>query len=163
MKGNNNPPTTQTGRDIGIDRLMELDPGPIEDDDSFDRGNPENCATGTMCHDLVSSQLVLSDHLISAFQQRHQACHHVKLNKDNTTSALGNTYHSISPLVPICLDHTFAQYPNLCLHRTLIDCFQAMPSSSKHLAMIWGDIISMMSLPMRTDLGLSTNESDFDT
>jgi hypothetical protein len=47
---------------------MKLDPGPIENDNSFDSGDPENCGTGTMCYDLVPSQLVPFDHLISAFQ-----------------------------------------------------------------------------------------------
>jgi hypothetical protein len=73
MEGINDPPKTQTSGDIGIDRIMELDPGSIEGDDSFDNGDPETCATGTMCYDLVSLQLVLSDHLILAFQQGHQA------------------------------------------------------------------------------------------
>jgi hypothetical protein len=50
-----------------------VDPGPIEDDNCFDNGDPENCGTGTVCYDLVPSQLVLSDHSISAFQQGHQA------------------------------------------------------------------------------------------
>ena len=48
---------------------MELDPGPMENDNDSDSGDPENCGTGTMCYDLVPSQLVLSDHLISEFQQ----------------------------------------------------------------------------------------------
>ena len=66
---------------------MELDQGPIEDDDSFDSGDPENCDTGTMYYDLVPSQIVSSDHLISAFQQGHQAFPLVKL-KDNSTCSL---------------------------------------------------------------------------
>ena len=49
MEGNNDyPPTTQTSGDIGVDRIMELDPGPMENDDSFDSGDSENCGTGTM-------------------------------------------------------------------------------------------------------------------
>jgi hypothetical protein len=78
---------------IGADGIMELDPGPIEDDDSFNSGDPENCNTSTMCYDLVPSQLVPSDHLISAFKQGHQAFPLDKL-KDNFTSSHGNTYHS---------------------------------------------------------------------
>jgi hypothetical protein len=44
--------------------IMELDPGPIEDDDGCDSCDPENCASGKFCYDIVSSLLVLSDHLI---------------------------------------------------------------------------------------------------
>jgi hypothetical protein len=47
MEGNNSPPTTQTSGDIEVGRSMELDPGPIEGDNSFDSGDPENCATST--------------------------------------------------------------------------------------------------------------------
>jgi hypothetical protein len=68
-EGNNDPPTTQTNGDVGIDGIKELDPGPIEDDDGFERGDPESCDIGSMCYDLVSSQLVPCDHSISAFQQ----------------------------------------------------------------------------------------------
>jgi hypothetical protein len=98
---------------------MELDPGPIEDDDSCGSGDPENCGTGTVCYDLVASQLVPSDHLISAFQQGHQAFPLVKL-KDNFNSSHDDTYHSFSPIVPIHLDHTFAKYPDLHFHKNLI-------------------------------------------
>jgi hypothetical protein len=125
MEGNNNPPTTQTSGDIGVDRIMELDPGPMEDDNNFDSGDPESHGTSTMCYDLVPSQLVLSDHLISAFQQGYQAFPLVKL-KDNFTTYLGETYDSLLPMVPsIHLDHTFIQYPDLHLHMTLIDHFDA--------------------------------------
>jgi hypothetical protein len=104
-EGNNKPPTTQTSGDIGAGRIMELDPGPMENDDTSD-----SCGTGTMCCDLVPSYLVPSDHLISAFQQGHQAFPLVKL-KDNFTDALDNAYCSILPMVPIHPDHIFAQYP----------------------------------------------------
>jgi hypothetical protein len=103
---------------------MELDPGSIEGDDSFDSGDPETCATGTMCYDLVSLQLVLSDHLILAFQQGHQASPPLVKLKDSITSALGNTYQSLLPMVPIHLDHTFTQYHDLHWHMTLNDHFQ---------------------------------------
>jgi hypothetical protein len=102
-----------------------LYPGPIEDDNGFN-SYPEDCPSSTMCYDLVSSQLVLSDHSISAFQQGHQAFPLVKLKDD--------TYHSSSPMVPICLEHTFTQYPDLHLHMTLIDCFWDIPPSCKHSA-----------------------------
>jgi hypothetical protein len=116
-----------------------------------------------MCYDLVSSHLVPSDHLISTFQQGHQAF----LNKDNFTSSIGETYHSLSPMVPICLDHTFAQYPDLDLHMTLIDCFHAMHSSSKHLAINMGryhfyDKSTNEYSFTDDNLGLSINKSDFD-
>ena len=133
---------------------MELDPSPMGDDNSSDSGDHENSSTGTMCYDLVPSYLIPSDHMISAFQQGHQAFPLVKL-KDNFTNALGDTYHSLLPMVPICLDHTFAQNPDLHLHTALFDRFpcHAMPSSSKHVwPPIWGDIISMTSLPMNTAL-----------
>jgi hypothetical protein len=74
---------------------MELDQGLIEDGDSFDSCDPENC-TGTMYYDLLPSQIVLFDHPISAFQQGHQAFPFVKL-KDNSTCSLNNTYPTFSP------------------------------------------------------------------
>jgi hypothetical protein len=79
---------------------MELDPIPIEDDDSFKSVDPQDCATSTMYYHVVPSQLVLSDHLISAFQQGHQTFPLVQL-KDNIPSALGNTYYLFLPMVPI--------------------------------------------------------------
>jgi hypothetical protein len=76
---------------------MELDPGPMENDNDSDSGDPENCGTGTVCYDLVPSYLVPSDHMISTFQQGHQAFPLVKL-KDNFTNTLGgDAYHSLSP------------------------------------------------------------------
>jgi hypothetical protein len=41
MECNNDPPTTQTSGDIGVEGIMELDPGPIENDDIFDSNDPE--------------------------------------------------------------------------------------------------------------------------
>jgi hypothetical protein len=108
----------------------DLDPSPIRDHDSFDSGDPENSATGTMCYDLVSSQLVPSDHLISAFQQGHQEFPLVKLKDD--------TYHSFLPMVPIQLGHTFAQYTDLSLHTTLLDQLWAIRTSCKHLVINMG-------------------------
>jgi hypothetical protein len=145
---------------------LELDPGPIEDDDSFNSGDPENCNTGTMCYDLVHSQLVPSDHLISAFQQGHQAFPLVKL-KDNFTSSHGDTYHSFLPIGPVRLDHTFTQYPDLHLHTTLIDHFHATPSRSKHSVInmeryhFYNESRDEYSLSDE-DLRLSTDEPDFD-
>jgi hypothetical protein len=142
-EGNNDPSTAQAKGDVGIDGIKELDPGPIEDDDGFDSGDPENCANGTTCYDLVPSQLFLSDHSISAFQQRHQEFPLVKLKDD--------TYHSFSPMVLIHLDHTFAQYPDLHLHTILFDCcFWAILQATSIWSSTWGDIISMMSLPIST-------------
>jgi hypothetical protein len=145
---------------------MESDPGPIEDDNIFNSGDPENCGTGTVCYDLVPSQLVPSDHLISAFQQGHQPFPLVKL-KDNFTSSHDDTYHSFLPMVPICLDHTFTQYPDLHLHTTLIDHFHATPSSSKHSVINMGRYHFYNESPHEysftdEDLGLSTDEPDFD-
>jgi hypothetical protein len=77
---------------------MELDPGPMENDNDSDSGDPENCGTGTVCYDLVPSYLVPSDHMISTFQQGHQAFPLVKL-KDNFTNTLGgDAYHSLFPM-----------------------------------------------------------------
>jgi hypothetical protein len=108
--------------------------------------------------------------MISAFQQQgHQAFPLVKL-KDNFTNALGDTYHSLLPMVPICLDHTFAQNPDLHSHTALFDHFQpchAFQQQSLLRSSIWGDIISMTSLPMNQysfmdeDLGLTTDKSNF--
>jgi hypothetical protein len=134
MEGNNDPPTTQTSGDIGVDRIMELGAGPMENDASFNTSDPENCGTGTICYDLVPSYLVPSDHLISAFQQGHQAFPLVKL-KDNLTNAFGNVYccfpFTHGPHLPgpyIC------PVPDLHLHMTLIDHCYAAPSSNNHLA-----------------------------
>jgi hypothetical protein len=91
------------------------------DHDDSNSGNPKNCGTSTICYDLVPSYLVPSDHVISAFQQQHQAFPLVML-KVNGTNALGHAYHSLLPmLVPIHLDHTFAQTPDLPLHTALVD------------------------------------------
>jgi hypothetical protein len=62
----------QTSGDIGVNGIMELDPGPMENDDDSSSNDPNNGSTGTMCYDLVPSYLVLSDHVISALQQGHQ-------------------------------------------------------------------------------------------
>jgi hypothetical protein len=55
IEANNKPPTTQTSGDIGIDGIMELDPGPMENDDHSNSGDSENCNTSAMCYDLVPS------------------------------------------------------------------------------------------------------------
>jgi hypothetical protein len=113
-----------------------------------------------MCCDLVSLQLIPSDYLILAFQQGHQALPLVKFKDD--------TYHSFSPMVPICLDHTFTQYPDLCLHTTLIDSFQAISPSHKHSAINMGRYHFYNESPneysfMNEDLGLPTDESNIVT
>ena len=64
---------------------MELDPGPMANDNHSKSKDPEDCDTGTLCYDLVPSYLVPSDHVISAFQQGHQAFPLVKL-KDSITN-----------------------------------------------------------------------------
>ncbi len=83
---------------------------------------------------------------------QHQVFTLVKL-KDSTSKVLGNAYHSLSPMVPIHLENTFAQTPDLHSHTALklsgpISCLQATTMQSS----IWGDIISMMSLLMTTAL-----------
>jgi hypothetical protein len=170
MENHNNSPAIQTNGDIGVDGIMELDPSPMENDNASKSGDHKNSSTGTMCYDLVPSYLIPSDHMISAFQQQgHQAFPLVKL-KDNFTNALGDTYHSLLPMVPICLDHTFAQNPDLHSHTALFDHFQpchAFQQQSLLRSSIWGDIISMTSLPMNQysfmdeDLGLTTDKSNF--
>jgi hypothetical protein len=50
MEDNNDSYTTQTSGGIGVDRIMELDPGPIENDDASNSSDPENCDTDTMCY-----------------------------------------------------------------------------------------------------------------
>ncbi len=145
------PPTIATGGDIGVSKIMELEQDLIEDGDSFDSGDSENCDTGTMYYDLVPSQIVLSDHPISAFQQGHQAFPFVKL-KDNSTCSLNNNYPSFLPMVPVILDHTFAQYPDLHLHMTLIDHFHATLPNSKPSAINIGRYYSIRNLPMSTAL-----------
>jgi hypothetical protein len=116
---------------------MELDPGPTENNDDFNSGDPKNCGTSTMCYDLVPSYLVPSDHMISAFQEGHQAFPLVKL-KDNFSNALGHAYCPLSLMAPIRLDHAFTQNPDLHLHTALIDHFHVTPSSNKHLVIKMG-------------------------
>jgi hypothetical protein len=123
VEGNNNPPITQTNGDVGIDGIKELDPGPIEDDDGFDSGDPDNCATGTMWYDFLSSQLVPSDHLISAFQQGHQEF------------PLFCPWSLFVWTIPLSCTPTF-----VCTHY-LTGIATSIQSS------IWGNIISMTSLP----------------
>jgi hypothetical protein len=87
--------------------------------------------------------------------------------KDNFTNALGNAYHSLSPMVPICLDHTFAQNPDLHSHKALFDHSHAMPSGSNHLVINMGRYHFYNESPNKyrftdEDLGLTTDESDFD-
>jgi hypothetical protein len=53
MEASDSPPQTQTSHDIGINGIMELDPGPMENDDHSNRCDPKNCDTGTMCYGLV--------------------------------------------------------------------------------------------------------------
>jgi hypothetical protein len=153
MEANNDSPTIQTSGDIGVDGIMKLDQGPMENDNDSNSGDPENSSTGTTCYDLIPSYLVSSDHMISTFQQGHQAFPLVKL-KDNSTNALGDTYHSLLPMVPICLDHAFAQNPTLHSHTALFDMFpcHAFKQQPSIWPSIWGDIISTMSLPMNTAL-----------
>jgi hypothetical protein len=100
MEANNDSPTTQTKGDIGINGIMELDPGPMANNNHSKSKDPEDCDTGTMCYDLVPSYLVPSDHVISAFQQGHQAFPLVKL-KDSVNNILGHADHSLLPMVPI--------------------------------------------------------------
>jgi hypothetical protein len=57
MEANNKSPTIQTSGDIGVGKIMELDPGQMENDDDSDSSDPENC-TGTMCYDIVPSYLL---------------------------------------------------------------------------------------------------------
>ncbi len=143
MEANNDWPTIQTNGDIGIDAIMELEWGPMANDNHSNSNDHEKCDNSTMCYDLVPSYLVPSDHVISAFQHKHQAFLLVKL-KDSIKNALGHTYHSLSPMVPICLDHTFAQTPNLHLHTALTEW------SNKHAVINMGNIISLMSQLMNT-------------
>jgi hypothetical protein len=70
---------------------MELDPGPIEDDDASDSGDPENCGTGTMCYDLIPSYIVPSNHVISTLVPSGTSTFALVKLKDNFTNALGNT------------------------------------------------------------------------
>jgi hypothetical protein len=72
MEANNDSPKTQTSGDIGFDGIMEMDPGPMENNDDSNGDNLKICDTGTICYDLIPSSLVPSDHMISTFQQGHQ-------------------------------------------------------------------------------------------
>jgi hypothetical protein len=70
-------------------------------------------------------------------------------------------------MVPICLDHTFAQYPDILLHTTVLDYFHATPSNSNHRVVNMGRYHFYNESPnvysfTDKDLGLSTNEPDFD-
>ncbi len=69
-------------------------------------------------------------HVISTFQQGHQAFPLVKL-KDSGSNTLGHAYHFLSPMVPIHFDHTFNQTPNLHLHTVLIHDLNKKPSTSR--------------------------------
>jgi hypothetical protein len=120
---------------------MEMDPSHVENDNDSDSGDPENCGTGTMCYDLVPPYLVPSEHMISAFQQGHQAFPLVKL-KANFTNTLGNAYHSLSPMVLIRLDHTFAQIPDLHLHTALIDHFYATFQCDEEMFIAYPNLIA---------------------
>jgi hypothetical protein len=64
---------------------MELDPGSIPND-SINGDDPKKCKPSTICYDLVTSLLVMSNHVISAFQQRQQVFSLVNL-KDNYGNA----------------------------------------------------------------------------
>jgi hypothetical protein len=48
-EANSDSPKTQTGGDIWIDGIMELDPGPMTNNDHSNRDDPKNCDTGTTC------------------------------------------------------------------------------------------------------------------
>jgi hypothetical protein len=99
--------------------------------------------------------------------QGHQAFPLVIKLKDNFTSSCDDTYCSFSPMIPICLDHTFTQYQDLLLHTTVIDCFHATPSNSNHLVITMGrhnfydEFPNVYSFTDK-DLGLSMDEPNFD-
>jgi hypothetical protein len=151
MEANNDSHKNQTSGDIGIDGIMELDPGPMAKDDHSNRDNPENCDTSTICYDLVASSLVPSDHMVSTFQQGHQAFPLVRLN-NSVSNVIGHVYHPLLPIVPIHLDHAFDQTLNLHSHTALIVQLHMTSSSIKHAVINMGDIISTMSLLMTTAL-----------
>jgi hypothetical protein len=134
---NNNSHPIQTSGDIGVNGIMELNPGPMESDNDSDSGDPKNSSTGTMCYDLIPSYYVLSDHMISAPQHGHQAFPLVKL-KYYSTDALDIASHSLLPMVSNHLDHAFAQDPALHSYTALFDHSHAMLSSSKHSAINMG-------------------------
>jgi hypothetical protein len=150
-EGNNNSPTTWTSGNIGAEGIMELDPGPIEDNNSFDSGDPENCGTSTMHYDLVPSQLVLSDQLVPAFQQGHQAFFIVEL-KDKSTVLMATPTIAFCPWSPfVWTIHLSKTIPFICTQTCLtipMMCLQAVSIQPS----IWGDITSMTSLPMNTAL-----------
>jgi hypothetical protein len=104
--------------------------------------------------------------VISTYQQGHQALPLVKL-KDSVSNILGHVYHSLLPMIPIRLDHTFTQTPNLHLHTASIEQFHAKPFSNKHAAInigryhFYNESHNEYSI-MDEDLGLTTDESDFD-
>ena len=129
-----------------------------------------------MCYDLVPSYLVLSDHVMSAFQQEHQAFPLIKL-KDTVSNILDHAYHSLLPMIPIGLDHTFDQTPSIwTIHLTrpltsictaLIESFHIMPSSNKHAVINMGRYHFYDKSPneyclMDEDLSLTTDKSNFD-
>jgi hypothetical protein len=129
-------------------------------------GCPLHSRYGTILMLLVPSHLVPPNHLISAFQQGHQAFPLVKL-KDNFTSSRGDTYLSFLPMAPMHLDHTFAQCPDLHLHTTLIDHFHATPSRTEHSVINMGRYHFYDESPNEysftdEDLGLSTDKPNFD-
>jgi hypothetical protein len=69
-------------------------------------------------------------------------------------------------MVPICLDHTFAQTPNLHSHTALIEQFHATSSSNKHAVIIMGRYHFYDESPneysfMDEGLGLTTDKSNF--
>jgi hypothetical protein len=104
--------------------------------------------------------------VISTYQQGHQAFPLVKL-KDSVSNILGHAYHSVLPMIPIRLDHIFPQTPNLHLHTASIEQFHAKPLSNKHVAINMGRYHVYNESPnefsfMDEDLGLTTDESDFD-
>jgi hypothetical protein len=104
--------------------------------------------------------------MISAFQQGHQAFPLVKL-KDSISNVLGHAYHSLLPMVPICLDHTFTQTLDLHMHTALSDQFHVVPSSNKHAVVNMGRYHFYDESPneysfMDEDFGLTTDKSNFD-
>jgi hypothetical protein len=117
---------------------------------------------------LVPLSLVPSDHMISGFQQGHQTFPLVKL-KDSISNILGHApYHSLLSMVSsVWTIHLTRPPTSSHLHTALIEQFHMMPSSKKHSAINMGRYHFYDESPndcsfMDEDLGLTTDESNFD-
>jgi hypothetical protein len=94
---------------------MELDPGPMANDNHSKSKNHDNCDPSTMCYDLVPSSL-----------HSNRNIRHSLLKSFN--NILGHAYHSLLPMVPRGGQQNFYRYWFLHYCATIYLCIWTIHS-----------------------------------